>query len=611
MTQAASTFDTMEPNLGNLLSDIRDGKMQLPEFQRPWVWDDIRIRAIIASVSMSHPMGAIMELEVGKNIRLLPRVFEGVTLEKKVVPEVLVLDGQQRLTALYLAILSGKAVKTTTEKKKEIKRYYYLNIEKCLDPSADRFDDAIVSVPETRQITSDFGRKIDMDLSTNEMEYKNGMFPLNLMYDQNGLLDWTEGYREYFSYSPEKSRFLNRFQNEVWLRFQQYKVPVIKLKSETPKEAICKIFENVNTFGVSLTVFDLLTAKFAADAADTSEDFYLRKDWEKCKKEIHNQKIRVLRGVDENTFLTAITLLTSYQKHIIENAAVSCKRKDILDLSLNDYKKNAKAIVEGMKSAEQLLAREKIFDQRDLPYQTQLIPLSVLCAHLGERIENNTIKEMIIRWYWCGVFGELYGGANETRYAQDVPGVINWVNGGDVPATIRDSNFSPIRLLTMQSRLSAAYKGLMALLMKNGSRDFINGDLIELTTYFDKKIDIHHIFPAAYCKKQNLDLKKWNSIINKTALSARTNKILGGHEPTTYIKTIQDQHDVEPSMLDDFFESHLIDPHLIRDDKFSDFIVRRAALLLDLIEDATGKQIAGRDSEEVIADFGGNLIRMH
>lgn len=611
MTQAASTFDTMEPNLENLLSDIRDGKVQLPEFQRPWVWDDIRIRAIIASVSMSHPMGAIMELEVGNNIRLLPRTFEGVTIEKKVVPEVLVLDGQQRLTALYLAILSGKAVKTTTEKKKEISRYYYLNMEKCLDPSADRFDDAVVSVPETRQITSDFGRKIDLDLSDHEMEYKSGMFPLDLIYNTKGLLEWEQGYMKYFNNSSEKFEFLSHFKTEVWLRFQQYKVSVIKLNNKTPKEAICKIFENVNTFGISLTVFDLLTAKFAADAADTSEDFYLRKDWEKCKKQIYNPKIRVLRGVDENAFLTAITLLTSYQRYLKENTTVSCKRKDVLDLSLNDYKKNSKTIVEGMQSAEQLLARERIFDQRDLPYQTQLIPLSVICAHFGKNIENNTIKEMIIRWYWCGVFGELYGGANETRYAQDVQGVINWVNGGDIPATIRDSNFSPIRLLTMQSRLSAAYKGLMALLMKKGSKDFINGDPIELSSYFDKKIDIHHIFPAAYCKKQNLELKKWNSIINKAALSARTNKILGGREPTTYIKTIQDQYNVEPSKLDDFFESHLIDPYLIREDKFGDFIIRRAVLLLDLIEDATGKQIAGRDSEEVIANFGGDLIRTH
>ena len=617
MTKTASTISTYELNLEELLTNIGSGKIQLPDFQRPWVWDDSRIRAIISSVSMSYPMGAIMTMEVSDSLRLLPRPFEGVELPTKFTPELLVLDGQQRLTALYLAILSGKAVQTTTEKKKEIKRYYYLNMEKCFDQSADRFNDVVLSIDETRQITSDFGRKIDLDLRTHEMEYQNEMIPLHLMYDQNGKMEWEEGYREYFDYSPEKSRFLSRFNSEVWLRFQQYNVPIIKLTKETPPEAICKIFENVNTFGVKLSVFELLTAKFAAEAAETQDNFKLRKNWEEeLKKDLRSPESRILWGIDENTILTAVTLLTTYQNHLEGNGAVSCKRKDILELSLNDYKANAKLISDGMQSAARLLAGEKIFIQRDLPYQTQLIPLSVICAYLGKKMENAKIKEMIIRWYWCGVLGELYGGANETRYALDVQGVINWLNGGDVPVSIRDLNFSPTRLLTLQSRLSAAYKGIYALLMKKGCLDFINGEPIEIATYNqgkdNDKIDIHHIFPEAYCKTQGYDREKWNSIINKAPLSARTNGILGGHAPAIYIRTIEDKHNIEPSKLDHYFESHLIDPDLIRydPDKFEEFISSRAVLLLNLIEDATGKQIAGRDSEEVIAAFNGaNLIR--
>lgn len=611
MTQSG-TISTFELNLEDLLTDIDEGKTQLPDFQRRWVWDDNRIRAIISSVSMSYPMGAVMTMEVGDNLRLLPRPFEGVFLQEKVTPELLVLDGQQRLTALYLSLLSDKPVRTTTEKKKEISRYYYLNMEKCLDSSADRFDDAVLSIPETRQITSDFGRKIELDLSTHEMEYRNGLFPVNLMFDQKGLLEWEQGYMKYFNNDPEKYQFLGNFKNEVWLRFQQYSVPIIKLTKKTPSEAVCKIFENVNTFGVKLTVFELLTAKFAAEAADSSQVFRLRANWEEKKKLLRSPESRILWGVDENTFLTAVTLYTTYQKHLKGNAIVSCKRKDTLNLSLEDYRENADLIVEGMQFASELLAEEKIFSQRDLPYQTQLIPLSVIGASLGKKRENGKFKEMIIQWYWCGVLGELYGGANETRYALDVQGVIDWLNGGNVPTTIRDFNFSPTRLLTLQSRLSAAYKGIMALLMKEGSLDFITGSPIELITYFHKKIDIHHIFPAAYCKRENLNFNKWNSIINKAPLSARTNEILGGHAPTTYIKKIENDHHIEPSMLDHFFKSHLIEPDLIRSNNFSDFISNRAALLLNLIEDVTGKQIAGRDSEEVRVAFeGANLERMN
>ena len=147
----------------------------------------------------------------------------------------------------------------------------------------------------------------------------------------------------------------------------------------------------------------------------------------------------------------------------------------------------------------------------------------------------------------------------------------------------------------------------MALLMKKGSRDFINGDSIELTTYFDDAIDIHHIFPKAFCEKMRYDRHKWNSIVNKAPLSSRTNRILGGYKPSTYIQTIQSKENVDPMRLDEIFQSHLIDPNQIRNDEFSSFIQARAAKLLDLIENATGKVVVGRDSEEVVKEFGGNL----
>ena len=166
------------------------------------------------------------------------------------------------------------------------------------------------------------------------------------------------------------------------------------------------------------------------------------------------------------------------------------------------------------------------------PYTTQLIPLSAVCAFLGDRFEQDSAKRKISRWYWCGVFGELYGGANETRFALDLPDIVRWLDGGDEPRTITDSGFATTRLLTLQTRNSAAYKGLMALLIQRGSRDFKNGDPIELTNYFDEAVDIHHIFPANYCEKQKLPRPKWNCVVNKAPLTAATNRTLGGRAPS-------------------------------------------------------------------------------
>lgn len=119
--------------------------------------------------------------------------------------------------------------------------------------------------------------------------------------------------------------------------------------------------------------------------------------------------------------------------------------------------------------AEKLLKEERIFSSYDLPYSTQLVPLSAVCTVLmdGNRIHTTSVKKMVKQWYWCGVFGELYGSANETRYANDIVQVVKWINnGGNLPKTVTDFYFNPMRLLGLQSRQSAAYKGMMALILK-------------------------------------------------------------------------------------------------------------------------------------------------
>ena len=79
---------------------------------------------------------------------------------------------------------------------------------------------------------------------------------------------------------------------------------------------------------------------------------------------------------------------------------------------------------------------------------------------LGQNID------LLAKWYWCGVFGELYGGANEARFALDIADIFKWISSGEQPDTVTRSNFQPTRLLSMQTRNSAAYKGVMAMIMQ-------------------------------------------------------------------------------------------------------------------------------------------------
>lgn len=183
---------------------------------------------------------------------------------------------------------------------------------------------------------------------------------------------------------------------------------------------------------------------------------------------------------------------------------------------------------------------------------------------------GNKIKQ----WYWCGVFGELYGAANETRYANDIVQVMDWVTGSfEMPKTCQESYFNPLRLLTMQSRLSAAYKGVMALILKNHSRDFISGRDMDFTVYKSENVDIHHIFPKDYCKDKGLTKQKWNSIINKTPISYSTNRAIGGVAPSKYLSKIEASGQVHSVTLDQYLESHWIDHQLCRSDAFGGALI--------------------------------------
>lgn len=594
------TFETGEPNLSELLELASTGKVQLPDFQRGWVWDDNHIRSLLASVSLSYPIGAVMLLELGGDgVRFRPRPLEGASIPAGTRPERLILDGQQRLTSLFLTLKSGRPVPTRTDKGEPIERVYYLDIAKCLDESADRMD-AVVSVPPDRRVTTDFGRQVLLDVSTQEREFELGLIPLATLFNQDAYAAWRRAYQRQFRHDEARLDQFDAFETEVYHRFLQYRVPTIEMKKQTPKEAVCQVFEKVNTGGVTLTVFELLTATFAAD------DFNLRDDWNARLARLRQHD--PIKEIEATDFLTSLTLLASYERSLQSTSAVSCKRKDVLNLTLKAYRAHADRLEAAIVKAARFLTREKVFDTKNLAYATQLIPLTAICAVLDNRFEDDTVRAKLARWYWSGVFGEMYGGANESRYAFDLVEVVNWIGGGaDEPRTIRDSNFTPIRLLSLQTRNSAAYKGLMVLLMQHGSKDLLNGDPIELTTYFDEAVDIHHLFPKAHCESRDYEKDRWNSIVNKAPLTARTNRTIGGRAPSEYLALIQQRHRIADDRMNAILSSHAVDPVHIRADDFEAFLRARAGTLLDLVETATGKRISGRDSEETIKAFGGAL----
>ena len=589
-------FDTTKEDLVDLLKKIDQLKLQLPDFQRDWVWNDDDIRSLIASIVRQFPVGAILTLTAGGKVKFKPRPLSAAP-KRDMKPDEFLLNGQQRLTTLYQSFYSTSPVKTKTIKGQPIKRYYFLDIRRALEPVAD-YDEMILGAPADRVIRKNFGRDVVHDLSDPNSQFENHLFPLNQIFDEK---DWIYGWRDYWKEKGEDIYKLEKdFDRKLVDGIKRYKMPVIKLDKNNSREAICLIFEKVNTGGKKLDAFELLTAIYAAD------EFNLRDDWLGTPE--NPGRLNRLKGIDgrqdvfrhlsSTDFLQSCTTLHTYglqQEAVAQGRdlpGVSCKRGALLSLPLGAYRKHADGVESAFSEVGKFLNSQKIIWHGDVPYPPQSVALATAIAHIGQRAQTAMAQEKYDEWFWSGILGELYGSASESRIARDVPELVAWISEeGPKPQTVQDALFRQERLHTLRTRQSAAYKGIHALLMRQGCRDFITGKAADIMTFFQDSMDIHHIFPRNWCKERGIPAATYNSIINKTALSAGSNRRIGGNAPSFYLHAIEQNHDLSEAQLDDILRSHLIEPEHLRKDDFEAFWQARQVALSGLIGAAMRKPV--------------------
>lgn len=597
-----SNFDSTKTSLADLLKGIAAGTIQLPDFQRGWVWNDDSIRSLLVSIARSFPVGAVMMLEAGGETQFKVRPIEGLD-PAKLTPdraEKLILDGQQRLTSLTQVLMLQQPVSTRTSTRKPIKRFYYVDIEMAL-LGPQHYDEAIISIDETRIVKSNFGRDIDLDLSTPEKEYESFYFPLNQIFNYT---QWEKGmakhdHDKFFRYMDFRDQFCEAF--------RQYAVPVIELSKENTKEAVCLVFEKVNTGGVPLSVFELITATYAADGVNLRDEWYgnEKEGIEGIRQKFAKQ--RLLRNVQATEFLQGITLLHTWEKRQADLAAgktgkhvtgVSAKREAVLSLPVEAFQQWKEKLVQGFWTTAKFLRKESFFSTNDLPYNTQLVPLATVLALLGNEWLEPKTYDKLVRWYWCGVLGELYGSTTESRFALDLQGLMDWIRREDAPEpiTVRDANFQPARLYSLATRNSAAYKGISVLVQREGAQDFFWKSSIrdlDETDWEERKLDIHHIFPQKWCQDRGIARSQYNCILNKTPISYRANRMIGGRAPSAYLQQIQNHEHVQlddPAM-DAILQTHAIEPSYLRSDDFEGFLAARQKTLLKKIEQVMGKPV--------------------
>ena len=583
--------------LGQYLSWTRSGDIQLPDFQRGYKWEDERIRQLLVTVLRGHPLGAVMLLKTGNTqVRFKPRAIEGVDLVPQREAKFLLLDGQQRLTSLTQALSGDGAVATKDSRGKLLDRRYLVHMETALaDPN--RVDEAVISIPSDGLIRTNFGKDVVRDLSNHDQQREQGYFPLHLLYGD--FMSWI---------LDLENRALGKEFHERFIKpAATYDIPAIVLDEDTDKAAVATVFEKVNIGGLPLNVFELLTAVFAGDASfyqETGEDFRLNDDWKETQHRWASYP--VLAAVESTDFLQAITMLATRKRNLSDASgrppAISAKREDVLKLSLSDYLEWREPLREAFIWASTFLADLHIFAKRDVPYQKQLVPLAAIKVTLGKSADLIGVRERLVRWYWCGVLGELYGSAIENRFARDLEMVPTWAleESQPMPRTVQDSSFTESRLHSLRTRNAAAYKGIAALILARGARDWMEDKAFDKIQYMDSAVDIHHVFPQKWCFDQGIDDERRESIVNKTAISARTNRVIGGAAPSSYLAVVESRARIDGDRLDQILETHLIPAPSLRADDFSSFFTGRRELICKLIEAATGKTVQ-RDVDEGIA----------
>lgn len=589
-------FQTPQHPLRELLPKLRKGEIQLPDFQRGYVWEVEQVRELLVSIARGHPMGVVMTLQTGNDqVRFKPTPVQGALPEAQdAIPELLLLDGQQRLTSLTQA-MSGDGVVVCHDNKKIVRRRFYIDIKKAI-AGDEEIDAAIEVLPEDGKRKENFDRDVVLDVSTQEKQLEHGYFPLWLSYSDEGT-SWLFRY-------PDR-QVAEKFLNTTLATIKSYGIPSIELDRETTKEAVSTVFGKVNQGGTRLTVFELLTAKFAGDAEHfdtTGTDFRLKDDWSRTR-EVFDQ-YPVLHDVRETEFLQAVMLVTSNEW----SKATTARKDDILKLQLGDYIRWADKVREAFTWVAGFLDEEHIHVAKDVPYPTQLVSLAALRVIMGPDIDIHGIRRRIRQWYWCGVLGELYSSATESRLARDVDQVPAWSRneeGATVPRTVDEAGFSESRLHRLKTRNAAAYKGINALLMRNDTRDWLHNQPFDKAHFLSLAVDIHHIFPKAWCIRNGVDPTLRECIVNKTPLARKTNQMLSGSSPADYMPRLDRKVQLPQEEVDAIIAAHCIDPIALRAGDFEAFFRARREALLGLIENAMGKPAARDVAEEAAIDSVG------
>jgi len=514
--------DTNPRELKELLGQIHAGEAVLPDFQRDFVWDPNMTMELIISIAENFPAGSLLRIRNTKNL-FAYREFEGAPSLNGRKPTYLILDGQQRLTSLYQAFYGVG------------ENRYYLDLHQLMD--GKDFEDSIF------HFRANHKRVKHYEVFDNQS--KDLILPLEILKDgSGGFSKWVRKVSRHQENKEDRHELEDRLDSvdEAIQAIDDYRFPVVTLSDGTEAEAVCTIFETLNRTGVKLSPFELLTARF------WHQNLNLRQRWADA---IEKYPIIADFQVDPYYSLQIVSL--------ISRTSPSCKRSDVLNLNKEMVENSWDEAINGLANALDFLRDHcGVLAPQWLPYITIMVPMAAIFTRTlrltGPKI--GAAHDRISRWFWCSVYGQKYESAPNSQSALDFGEVARWIDGGDLPESIRSFRFDPAVLRDVTARQRAIYRGTIALIIRNRSFDFHNHKPLTIDVINDNHVDDHHIFPNKYLERQGVASRLRDCVLNHTLIDRATNIRISDRSPSDYMAEIQQERGI--SKFKELLDSHLL-----------------------------------------------------
>jgi hypothetical protein len=559
-----------------ILAWVTSGEIAIPEIQRPFVWDASKVRDLMDSLYQGYPIGYIIAWR-NPNVRLK----DGSTSEGKKI----LIDGQQRITALTAAILGQYVIDKT---------YKRIKIKISFNPITEKFEVQNPAILKDKTWLHDISEAINGDL----FEIADKYFELNPDVDKKSVR--------------------NAFSNLINIPKKQ--IGLIELASDLDIETVTEIFIRINSKGVVLSQADFAMSKISSNTEYGGDE--LRKlidyfchlaiapefhkhiednDKKFAQTDLYN-KIKWLKNEKEDLYdpdyndLIRVAFTSQFNRGKLSDLVSLLSGRNFetrtfeTEIAEKSFEKLKKGVINftneiNFKKFLMIIKSAGFIDNKLIRSQNALNFAYILYLKLRDLNVNSVdIEKFVKRWFVYSVLTGRYSGSPESMFDFDIKQISHksmseylkekedaelsdafW--NASLPRSLDTSvASSPYFHIYLASQVKANDKGFL-------SKDVLVSDLILL------RGDIHHLFPKDYLKRNGFERNKYNQIANYVYMQQEINIKVGNKAPDTYLSLLIENFTNNKNKFSGIenheeliknFEMHCI-PRSIINSKFSDY----------------------------------------